>query len=99
MHNKGETLTLDMHVYRVKFVSTFLRVCIPLSKLNLFRDILEENAYRLCDRGRMSELIPLVLQQKHGIIKEEIEGPHLTIIFDGTTLLGEALPIVVCIIS
>ena len=49
VHNRGETLPVDMQVYRVKVVSTFLCAGIPLSKLDFFRDILEENAYRLCD--------------------------------------------------
>ena len=86
----------DMQVYRVKVVSTFLRAGIPLSKLDLFR---EENAYRLCDRRHMSDLIPFVLQQEQAKIKEEIEGQHVAIIIDGTTCLGEALPIVLHVIS
>ena len=99
VHNKGETLSLDMQVYRVKVVSSFLRAGIPLSKLGLFHDILEENAYRLCDRRHMSDLIPFVLRQEQARIKEEIEGQHVTITFDGTTRLREALAIVVHIIS
>ena len=98
VHNKGESLPLDMQVYRVKVVSAFLRAGVPLSKVDLFRDILEENAFRLCDRRHMSDLIPFLLSQEQARIKE-IEGQHLAIIFDGTTRLGEALAIVVRVIS
>ena len=31
VHNEGETLPLDVQVYRVKVVSTFLHAGIPLS--------------------------------------------------------------------
>ena len=82
VHNRGETLPIDMQVYRVKVVSTFLRAGIPLSKLDLFRDILEENAHRLCDQHHMSDLILFVLQQEQAKIKEEIEGQHVAIVFD-----------------
>ena len=34
VHNKGETLPLDMQVYRLKVVSTFLCAAILLSKLD-----------------------------------------------------------------
>ena len=34
VHNKGETLPLDMQVYRLKVVSTFLCASILLSKLD-----------------------------------------------------------------
>ena len=39
----GETLPMSQHVYRLK---TFLRAAIPLTKLDAFRDLLEENAVR-----------------------------------------------------
>ena len=99
VHNKWETLPMDMQVYRVNVVSAFLRAGIPLSELDLFRDILEENAYRLCNRRHMSDLIPFVLQQEQAKIKEEIEGQNVAIIFDDTTRLGEALAIVLRVIS
>ena len=74
MHNKGNTLPFDMQVYRVKVISTFLCDGIPLSKLHLFHDILEENAYRLCYRRHISDPTTFVLQQEQGIIKEKTEG-------------------------
>lgn len=41
----GETLPVDHRVYRVKVVKTFLRAAVPLSKLVVFRELLEENAF------------------------------------------------------
>ena len=47
----------------------------------------------------MSDLIPFVLRQEQAKIKEEIEGKHVAVIFDGTTYLGEALAIVLRFVS
>ena len=55
-HPVGETLPMDQHVYRLKVLKTFLRTTIPLTKLDIFRDILEENALRVTDRRHMSDL-------------------------------------------
>ena len=46
-HSKGETLSDEQRVYRIRVVTTFLRAGVPMSKLDIFRDILEEGAYRL----------------------------------------------------
>ena len=47
----------------------------------------------------MSDLIPFVLQQEQAKIKEEMQGKHVGVIFDGTTRLGEALSIVLRFVS
>ena len=93
VHGTGESLPAEMQVYRVKVVTAFLCAAVPLSKLVYFRDLLEENSYRLSDCQHMSDLIPFVLQQECTKIKEEIQGNHVGIIFYGTTRLGKALSI------
>ena len=45
-----------------------------------FRDLLEENSYRLSDNRHMSDLIPFVLQQEQAKIKEEVQGKHMGVI-------------------
>ena len=67
----------------------------PLNKVILFRDVLEENAFRLTDRSHMSNLIPFIWKEEEKRIKNEIEGRDLSIVFDGTTRLGEAVVILV----
>ena len=83
----------------MKVVSCFLRAAVPLNKMQFFRNLLEENAYRLTDRHYMSDLIPFILQQEHRKIQNEISGRDVSVIFDGTTHLGEALAIVFLFIS
>ena len=82
-------------VYRVKVVRTFLRAAVPLNKLDLFRDLLEEHAFRLTDRRHMSDIIPFIHDQEQDQIKAEISGQDVSVIFDGTTRSGEALAIIV----
>lgn len=64
----------------------------PLTKLNAFRNLLEENMLRLTDQSHMSDLVPLVVVTQE---KSEISGKPVSVIFDGTTRLGEAMAIVV----
>ena len=97
-HLRGETLPQSQQVYRVKVVKTFLQAGVPLSKLNIFRDLLEENGYRLSDRRFMFDLIPFILKEEEKL-KEELKGKHLGVVFDGTTRLGEALAIIVRFVS
>ena len=42
----------------------------------------------------MSDLIPFVLSEEKKLIKGEMEGLPVAVIFDGTSRLGEALAII-----
>ena len=63
-HPVGE----EVRVYRVKVVTTFLKAGVPLSKLDTFRELLEENAYRLSDSTNLYSLIPFIRQQEQASI-------------------------------
>ena len=78
----------------MKVVSAFLKAGVPLAKLDHFRNILEEHAYRLSDRRGISDLIPFVVLEDNKRIKDAIDSKPVSIIFDGTSRLGEALVIV-----
>ena len=92
---KGESLPDNQRIYRVKVVRTFLSAGVTLNKIPSFRELLEENGFRLMDRWRMSDLVPFILSQEKENLKRDLAGKCLSIIFDGTTRLGEALAIVV----
>ena len=79
----------------MKVVTTFLRAGVPVSKIDLFRSLLEDTGYRLAGRRTMSDLIPFIHQQEQKKIKSEIKGRKVSVIFDGTTRLGEAMAIIV----
>ena len=68
---------------------------VPLAKLDHFRDLLEEHAYILSHRRGMCDLIPFVQSEEQQRIRAELQGKKISVIFDGTTHLGEALVVVV----
>ena len=43
----------------------------------------------------MHDLIPFVASEEQKRIKQEIEGKVVSVVFDGTTRLGEALAVIV----
>ena len=94
VHPVGESLPEAHKLWRVKVVTTFLKAGVPLGKIELFRNLLEENAYSLSDRRGMSDLIPFIQAEEQQQIKAELQGKKVSFVFDGTTRLGEALVIV-----
>ena len=95
IHLKGETLSENHQAYRVRVVATFLKSGVPLSKIETFRELLEEKAYRLTDRRNMCDYIhvPFILKEE-SLIRQEIGNKYLSVTFDGTSRLGEALAVV-----
>ena len=69
-------------------LKTFLKAGVPLGKLDAFRELLEENAFRLCDSSNMRELLLFVRKQKQ---ENLIKGKFVSVIFDGTTHVCEAM--------
>ena len=65
-----------------------------MSKLDTFRELLKENAYRLSDSTNLYSLIPFIRQQEQASIQKEISGKNVSVIFDGTTHVSEALAII-----
>ena len=98
-HPRGETLPEDHQVYRIKVVTPFLKSGVPLSKVESFKDLLEENTFRLTDRRNLHDYVPFILKEEENRIRSEIDGQQISVIFDGTSRLGEALAIVVCFID
>ena len=99
-HLEGESLPISQQVYRIKVLTAFLAAAIPLAKINCFRQVLEESSLRLTDRSHLANLVPFVRQQQHTHLKEEIRDKQVSVIFDGTTRLGEAMHgrgVVLCI--
>ena len=60
---------------------------------------MQENAFRLTDTRHMRDLVPFILQEKRNRLRAELAGKYLSVIFDGTSRLGEVLAVVVRFIS
>ena len=98
-HPRGENLPEAQKLYRVKVVTAFLKAGIPLSKIEPLRELLEEYAYRISNARGMSDLVPFVHSQVQQEIKAELSEKYVSVIFDGTTRLGEAFAVVVRFVS
>ena len=98
-HPKGETLTEEQRVYRVRVVTAFLKTGVPLNKLDNFRDLLEDGGYRLTSSTHMRQLIPFVLKEEEEGIKAEISGSKIAVIFakslNGQELARELISVLV----
>ena len=94
-HLVGEHLPETQQVFRVKVVSAFLRAAVPLSKLQFFKELLEEGGFRLTDRRSLFDLIPFIQKREREDVAGENARRNISIIFDGTCHLREALCIVV----
>ena len=94
-HPECETLSMDQQVYRIRVLASFLRAGVPLNRLRHFRDVLQENAFHLTDQSHMVNLIPFRWKEEQELIKSEIQGRVLSVVFDWTTHLGEAVVILV----
>ena len=98
-HVVGETLSSECQVYRIKAIKAFLKAGVPLNKIDCFRDILEEHGTRLAGRRTLSDLVQFVRELEEKNILEEIKGKKISIIFDGTTRMGEALAVLIRFVS
>ena len=94
VHQKGETLSESQRVYRVKVATAFLRAGVPFEKLEYFRELLEENAFRLVDKRYLLDLVPFILKEEQACIRQEIADKPVSVIFDGTSRLGEVMVVV-----
>ena len=75
----------------MKIITAFLKAGIPLSKIEPFCEILEKHAYRLSNIRGMFDLIPFVHSQAQQEIKAELSKTYVSVIFDETTRLREAI--------
>ena len=85
-----------MCFYRFHLVESFLAAEIPLTKVDsLLRLFLEKCGYRLTSETHLRQLIPSVHQKEKETLQKELSEHECSVIFDGSTRLGEALAIIV----
>ena len=102
---KESTLPLAERAYRQEVVE-FLKAGIPLNKTNKLCPLLEKNGYRLTGSSNLGQYISLIFKQETERIKHEISSPgnvgmtrDVSVIFNGSTRLGEGLAIIVRFIN
>ena len=94
VHPVGEGLSEATRVYRINVVTAMLKAGVPLQKINCFRSILEEHAYSLTSSSNLRQLIPFIHKNELEKIHRAVDGKPVSIIFDGTTHVCEALVVV-----
>ena len=90
-HPVGETLPESTRIYRIKVVTAFLKAGVPLIKVDNF---LEEHAFSLCDSSKLRQLIPFILDKELSDPRQAIDGKSVSMIFDSTTYVCEAMVVV-----
>ena len=91
---KGETLPEDVRLFRFDLVEAFLSAGIPLSKIDHLRSFLEKYGYRFTAHGHLSQMIQSIIEKEKEPLKTELSlVDGCSVIFDGSTRLGEALAI------
>lgn len=71
-----------------------MKAGVPLSKIDCFRDLLEEEVFSLTSSRHLSELIDVIAKEEKKRVKEEITEKTVSVIFHGTTHVAEALNII-----
>ena len=73
-------------------MTTMLKAGVPLNKIDLFRDLLEEHGYALTSSTHLRQLVPFIHQEELSRIKREIHQRPLSIIFDDRQCHSPLLP-------
>ena len=91
----GTTLPPEVVAYRLNCLETLMKAGIPVAKLDILRPLLQSQGERLTGSQHISELIPVLHAREIAHVKTAIAGKHISIIFDGTTKVCEAMVIIV----
>ena len=74
-----------------------MKAGIPIGKLDCaeLRALFEENGYRLTDSRHLLDLVAFILKQEKDILRSEVKGKKLSMVFDDTSRIGEVLAVVI----
>ena len=94
-HPVGETLPENIQLYRLRVTQVLLQAGIPIEKVEGdFRDLLEENGFRLTANTHLRQCIPIIHSKFRKDLSQELAGKDISVVFDGSTRLGEAFALV-----
>ena len=90
---KGENVSMEQRVYRFKVVRNFLNAGFPINKIDQFRSLFEEQGDSLTHSFHFSHMTDFISREERESVKKRISGKRVSVIFDGTTHVAEALNI------
>ena len=90
----GSSIDLETTAFRWEVVEVCLENGIPLEKVRgRLRKLFEKGGRALADPANLKPFIPKIQKKEIKLIREETAGQFLTITFDGTTRMGEAMSV------
>lgn len=91
----GTTIPAETLLYRYRVVESLMFAGVPLAKSNYLRTLLEREGHNLTSAAHLGQdYVPQISQREEHLVKKEISGEYIGVIFDGTTRLGEAVNII-----
>ena len=84
----------DEMVFRYRTVETFLASGTPLSVCDIFRPLLQRAGFALTEHRNLKVFIPRIEEHQIQLLKSELSEQYISVAFDGTTRLGEAINVV-----
>ena len=94
VHPSGQNLPEAVRINRVMIVRSFMKAGVALEEIDCFHVFLEENTHRLTGSQHLHELILFTHHQEVTKVKNDIKGKCVSVIFDGTAHVCEAIVIV-----
>ena len=92
---KTISVPTETHVYRWTVMETMMYAGIPYAKVDMLRHLLEREGHALTSSGELAQLyIPQIEEREIKRVVKELLDQHFSLIFDGTTRLGEAINMV-----
>lgn len=90
-NEKFATVRPEVHVLRYRTVEAFLISGTPLDRVPFFRPLIERAEASLTDASNLKIYIPQIESREFALIKSELAGNFVSLTFDGTSRLGEAI--------
>ena len=86
----------EISARRIQTVQSFLKAGIALQKIDHLRPLLEANNCSLTHSSHLTTYIPFILEEEDKHLHAEIASTTaLSVVFDGSTHLGEAVAIII----
>ena len=87
----GGTTDPDELAFRYRTTETFLASGTPLAKADIFRPLLQRSGHSLTSAVHLQRFIPKIEEAENLKLRAELKGQYISVSFDGTTRLGEAV--------
>lgn len=89
----GSTVQVEEQHYRYRITESFLAAGIELTKADLLRPLLQRANFSSTHSSHLRSFVPLIEKHEVGRVSEELRGQLISVAYDGTRRIGEAINI------